>query len=54
MNKNGGYERLDNPVWYSLSETHKDISINYYNAKFYHPDIVLLEALLKVMTSHVK
>ncbi len=38
MNKNGGYERLDNPVWYSLSETHKDISINYYNAKFYHPE----------------
>lgn len=37
MNKNGGYERLDNPVWYSLSETHKDISINYHNAKFYDP-----------------
>jgi ribosomal protein S18 acetylase RimI-like enzyme len=37
MNKNGGYERLDNPVWYSLSETHKNISINYHNAKFYNP-----------------
>ena len=37
MNKNGGYERLDNPVWYSLSETHKDISINYHNVKFYDP-----------------
>src|SRR4051812_26267424 len=37
MNKNGGYEKLDNPVWYSLSETHKDISINYHNAKFYDP-----------------
>jgi ribosomal protein S18 acetylase RimI-like enzyme len=28
---------LDNPVWYSLSETHKDISINYHNVKFYDP-----------------
>jgi len=32
-----GSQKLDNPVWYSLSETHKDISINYHNAKFYDP-----------------
>jgi len=32
-----GFEKLDNPVWYSLSETHKDISINYHNVKFYDP-----------------
>jgi ribosomal protein S18 acetylase RimI-like enzyme len=32
-----GIQKLDNPVWYSLSETHKDISINYHNAKFYDP-----------------
>ena len=31
------YEKLDNPVWHSLSETHKDISINYHNIKFYQP-----------------
>lgn len=31
------YEKLDNPVWHSLSETHKDISINYPHAKFYDP-----------------
>ena len=36
MNENG-FEKLDNPVWYSLSETHKDISINYHNVKFYDP-----------------
>ena len=32
-----GIQKLDNPVWYSLSETHKDISINYHNTKFYDP-----------------
>jgi len=32
-----GYEKLDNPVWYSLSETHKDVAINYHNIKFYDP-----------------
>ena len=31
------YERLDNPVWHSLSETHKDLSIDYHNIKFYQP-----------------
>ena len=29
--------KLDNPVWYSLSEAHNDISINYHNVKFYDP-----------------
>jgi predicted GNAT family acetyltransferase len=28
---------LDNPVWYSLSETHNNIAINYHNVKFYDP-----------------
>jgi predicted GNAT family acetyltransferase len=32
-----GFEKLDNPVWHSLSETHKNISINYHNIKFYDP-----------------
>ncbi|MEP6846419.1 MAG: GNAT family N-acetyltransferase [Panacibacter sp.] len=31
-------EKLDNPVWYSLSEHHKSIAIHYGNIKFYHPD----------------
>lgn len=32
------YKKLDNPVWYSLSESHRDFAINYSNIKFYYPD----------------
>lgn len=31
-------EKLDNPTWYSLSETHKDFAVDYQGIKFYHPD----------------
>lgn len=31
-------EKLDNPVWYSLSETHQNFAIDYGNIKFYNPD----------------
>ena len=30
--------KLDNPVWHSLSETHNQIAVDYDNIKFYHPD----------------
>jgi GNAT superfamily N-acetyltransferase len=30
--------KLDNPIWYSLSETHKNIAIDYGTVKFYNPD----------------
>jgi ribosomal protein S18 acetylase RimI-like enzyme len=30
--------KLDNPVWYSLSENHQEFAIDYGNTKFYHPD----------------
>jgi ribosomal protein S18 acetylase RimI-like enzyme len=30
--------QLDNPVWYSLVESHCDFSLNYDNLKCYHPD----------------
>lgn len=30
--------KLDNPVWHSLSESHRDFAINYKNIRFYHPD----------------
>ncbi|MBW4359125.1 GNAT family N-acetyltransferase [Flavobacterium taihuense] len=33
-----GNHKLDNPVWYSISETHKDFGIDYGTIKFYHPD----------------
>jgi len=31
-------EKLDNPVYNSLKETHKDLVIDYSGMKFYHPD----------------
>lgn len=31
-------EKLDNPVWHSLSETHKRFAVEYDHVKFYHPD----------------
>jgi len=33
-----GFEKLDNPVWYSLSETHDDFAISYPGIKFYDPE----------------
>ncbi len=32
------YNKLDNPVWFSLTETHEEFSIGYNGIKFYHPD----------------
>lgn len=31
-------EKLDNPVWFSLNETHQKFALEYGNIKFYHPD----------------
>jgi len=33
--------KLDNPVWHSLSETHCKFSVDYDNIKFYLPDYCL-------------
>jgi len=33
-----GEKKLDNPVWYSLSEIHKSFAVDYGTIKFYHPD----------------
>lgn len=30
--------KLDNPIWHSLSETHKDFAIDYGTIKFYYPN----------------
>ncbi|MFV8344116.1 GNAT family N-acetyltransferase [Flavobacterium sp. XS2P39] len=30
--------KLDNPVWFSLSESHQCFAVDYGNIKFYHPD----------------
>lgn len=32
------YQKLDNPVWFSLNETHHQFAVGYTNIKFYHPD----------------
>jgi ribosomal protein S18 acetylase RimI-like enzyme len=31
-------QKLDNPVWYSLAETHKKLATVYNNTNFYHPE----------------
>lgn len=31
-------QKLDNPVWYSLTESHKKLAIVYGRTHFYHPD----------------
>ena len=31
-------KKLDNPVWFSVSETHKSFEIDYGSIKFYHSD----------------
>jgi GNAT superfamily N-acetyltransferase len=33
-----GNHKLDNPVWHSVSETHKDFGIDFGTIKFYYPD----------------
>ena len=30
--------KLDNPAWYSLSETHKQFEIEFGDVKFYPPE----------------
>lgn len=30
--------KLDNPTWHSLSETHKDFAVEFDGIKFYHPN----------------
>jgi len=39
--------KLDNPVWYSLVESHNEFAINYENIKFYHPDYCPFGAFIK-------
>jgi len=39
-------EKLDNPVWFSLTETHQKFALEYGNIKFYHPDYCPFGALI--------
>ena len=31
-------EKLNNPVWHSLTETHREFAMAFDEVKFYHPD----------------
>ena len=35
---NTNFLKLNNPVWYSLSESHQKFAVDYGGIKFYHPD----------------
>ena len=37
-------EKLKNPVWYSLNETHNKFLLDYDGVQFYHPDICVFGA----------
>ncbi len=43
--------KLDNPAWYSLTETHKDFAIDYNGLKFYHPDYCPFGGFIKPDTT---
>lgn len=38
MKKNQGDNKLDNPVWFSLCESHQNFAVNYDHIKFYQPN----------------
>ena len=40
--------KLKNPVWYSLNETHKKFIITYDGVQFYHPDICTFGSFINV------
>lgn len=31
-------KKLDNPVWFSLTESHRQLALNFGGTKFFHPD----------------
>ena len=37
-------EKLKNPVWYSLEETHRKFLITHNDVQFYDPDICIFGA----------
>ncbi len=41
-------EKLKNPVWYSLKETHNDFLVEFDGVQFYKPDICIFGAFLDV------
>jgi len=41
------FNKLDNPAWHSLNETHKNFAVDYDQTKFYVPDYCPFGAALK-------
>jgi len=44
-------EKLKNPVWHSLQETHKEFLIDYNGVQFYKPDICIFGAFYDATTT---
>lgn len=40
--------KLDNPVWFSLRESHAEFSADYGDVKFYHPDYCPFGAFINI------
>ncbi|WP_456314882.1 GNAT family N-acetyltransferase [Pseudomonas shirazensis] len=49
--KNLEENKLDNPVWNSLSETHSTFAIDYGNSKFYNPDYCLFGGFIELKST---
>jgi len=43
--------KLDNPAWHSLTETHQNFAIEYPGMKFYHPDFCPFGGFVNVESS---
>ena len=46
-------EKLKNPVWYSLKETHKKFSFNFDGVTFYNPEVLTFGAFLNNSKSEI-
>jgi ribosomal protein S18 acetylase RimI-like enzyme len=44
--KNINYQKLDNPVWYSLTEYHQKFALVFENIKFYHPEFAAFGGII--------
>lgn len=42
------YQKLDNPVYHSLNEYHKNFCLNFGDSKFYNPEVAAFGGSLKV------
>jgi GNAT superfamily N-acetyltransferase len=43
--------KLDNPVWHSLNESHKDFALEFEDFKFYRPEVCAFGGFIEKQTS---